>query len=111
MNECAPLHVVQEVERFVASEIADVDRYLNRSHMDDSAVYSLHRLAATIYAMGSRDGWLSAHEEASGRRRRVVDYPNNGDTPLGMVITDDREDLNWLGVQYRRVDTDHGTTQ
>ena len=44
-----PASVVQTVERYVDAELADVNKYENRSLLDESGIYSLHLLAADIY--------------------------------------------------------------
>lgn len=58
-----PLPVVELVEAYVYSELQDAKRYDNRTPLDDSGIFSLHRLAAEIYAAGYADG-----ERAESRR-------------------------------------------
>jgi hypothetical protein len=65
-----PQAVVLLVEDYVRSEISDAEKFSNREPLDESGVFSLHRLAASIYASGFRDGDASASERARGVRRR-----------------------------------------
>lgn len=65
-----PAPLVQEVERYVESELADVERYDNRQLLDESGVFSLHTLAAAIYAHGWEDGERAQGERSNGQRRR-----------------------------------------
>lgn len=58
-----PESLVELVENFVDSEQRNADTFSNREVLDESGVYSLHTLAAEIYAAGWVDG-----ERASARR-------------------------------------------
>lgn len=42
--------VVQMVEEYVYKELSDAEKYENRSPLDESGIWSLHALAAEIYA-------------------------------------------------------------
>lgn len=58
------------VERYVDREVADA-KYDNRQPLDDSGVYSLHFLAAEIFAAGVKQGEYVAHIRARGEVRRA----------------------------------------
>lgn len=62
-----PLPVAQEVDQYLYGEFSDAEKYDNRDLLDESGIYSLHRLAARIYAMGFRDG----HMVGSGNDREA----------------------------------------
>lgn len=51
-----PLEVAQMVEEYIRSELDDSRKYSNRSPLDESGIWSLHALAAEIYALGWREG-------------------------------------------------------
>lgn len=48
--------VAQLVEEYVSSELSDKAKYDNRTPLDESGIWSLHTLAATIYALAFNDG-------------------------------------------------------
>ncbi|WP_422758737.1 hypothetical protein [Paenarthrobacter sp. C1] len=58
-----PLPVVELVDGYVRKALHDADAYSNVELLDESGVFSLHRVAAEIYALGFRDG-----EDAQSRR-------------------------------------------
>lgn len=58
-----PMPVVELVDNYVRRALHDADRYDNSELLDESGVFSLHRVAAEIYALGFRDG-----EDAESRR-------------------------------------------
>ena len=60
-----PREVVELVDSYVDEELHDRQKYTNREPLDESGVYSLHLLAADIYALG-----YSAGEQAEGARAR-----------------------------------------
>ena len=62
-----PAAVVQAVDRYVRDELAQAKNYDNRSPLDESGVYSLHMLAAEVYAMA----WDEATRAAEVRRSAV----------------------------------------
>lgn len=51
-----PSEVAQEVDQYLYGEFSDAEKYSNRDLLDESGIWSLHRLAARIYAMGFREG-------------------------------------------------------
>lgn len=70
-----PATVASMVEQYVYGELADAEKYDNRTPLDESGIYSLHRLAAEIYAVGWRDGDAagSEREHKAARRREGRD--------------------------------------
>ncbi len=71
-----PREVAERVERYVNRELHDARQYENRSALDDSGVWSLHRLAAEIYALGFAAGGDVERIRADGdqeRRREAAD--------------------------------------
>lgn len=66
----APAAIVQAVEDYVSSEQHDAARFDNREPLDESGCWSLHKLAATIYAVGWADGERAQTERDRGLRRR-----------------------------------------
>lgn len=68
-----PYEVVEMVERYVDKELDDARKFDNREPLDDSGVYSLHLLAAAIYAKGALDGERAASERERRRNQRDFD--------------------------------------
>ena len=68
-----PVQVAQLVNGYAASELADSRKYSNRQPLDDSGIFSLHRLAAEIYAAGFTAGEQVAEERHHGERIRALD--------------------------------------
>jgi hypothetical protein len=66
-----PLEVAERVERYVDRELTDARKYDNRAPLDDSGVWSLHRLAAEIYALGFDAGEMVAGIRHRGERQRA----------------------------------------
>lgn len=65
-----PSDVVAAVEGYVARELSDAVQYENRAPLDESGIYSLHSLAADVYARGFADGAHAAHTRELARRNR-----------------------------------------
>jgi hypothetical protein len=65
-----PREVAEAVERYVERELADAAKYENRTPLDDSGVWSLHRLAASVFALGFESGEQVAEVRARGQRDR-----------------------------------------
>lgn len=59
-----PIDVVRSVRDFVRKARKDAEQYDNVELLDDSQVYSLHRLAAEVYAAGWSAGHYVGSEEA-----------------------------------------------
>ena len=67
MSDAIPVpdRVVQAVETYIYDELASATAYENRTPLDESGIWSLHRLAASIYGMG-----FDAGERVEGERGR-----------------------------------------
>lgn len=65
-----PREVVDQVEAYVDSALDSAKKYTNSQPLDESGIFSLHRLAAQIYALGFRDGELAESLKQNNRRRR-----------------------------------------
>lgn len=65
-----PFEVMLAVENWVEGELMDSRKYTNREPLDGSGVYSLHDLAATIYAMGWKQGHLAGSDAQHRQARR-----------------------------------------
>jgi hypothetical protein len=65
-----PREVAEAVERYVAAELADARKYENRTPLDDSGAWSLHRLAANVFALGFEAGEQVTEVRARGQRER-----------------------------------------
>lgn len=65
-----PTAVIDVVESYVHSELDDAQRYENRQPLDESGVWSLHRLAAEIYELGWGDGERAESRRNDGARQR-----------------------------------------
>ncbi len=68
-----PYPVAQMVEDYVRSELADAAQYSNRATLDESGIWSLHAVAARIYALGWRDGAHVGEEAARRAAERQAD--------------------------------------
>jgi hypothetical protein len=68
-----PREVAEAVERYVDAELADARKYDNRTPLDDSGVWSLHRLAASVFALGFEAGEQVAEVRARGLQNRERD--------------------------------------
>lgn len=73
-----PSDMILEVEQYVTKELSDAAKYDNRTPLDDSGVWSLHQLAAQIYARGWADGEFAEAERGRGERRRERENLNSG---------------------------------
>jgi hypothetical protein len=62
--------VAKAVEEFIASEHRDAARFDNKSVLDESGEWDLHRLAARLYEIGYRDGRFAGEEIERARRMR-----------------------------------------
>jgi hypothetical protein len=66
-----PPDVVGAVETYVYAELADAEKYDNRTPLDEPGIYSLHLLAAHVYAMGYEAGERAAFLRADRERQRL----------------------------------------
>lgn len=66
--------VVSLVEEYVWRELNDAEKYENSELLDESGIWSLHRLAAEIYGKGFRDGEFveSERQRRSSYRERTA---------------------------------------
>lgn len=73
MSEAIPVpqSVVQAVEEYVYSELSSKTKYENRTPLDESGIWSLHRLAARIYAQGFDAGERIESDRSRAERRRM----------------------------------------
>lgn len=74
-NRVVPDAVVQAVEHYVYSELADREKYDNRAPLDESGIWSLHALAADIYAQGFEAGERVEDTRNRAERQREKDRP------------------------------------
>lgn len=65
-----PSNVVALVEQYVHSELDNAKKYENRDPLDESGIWSLHRLASEIYAAGFNDGVRVEDERGRGQFQR-----------------------------------------
>jgi len=68
-----PKEIVGLVEGFVSDEHNDARKYSNRTPLDESGVWTLHQLAAEIYAKGFEDGVRAEEARERGTRERKFD--------------------------------------
>lgn len=68
-----PQTVVHAVEEYVYKELSDKQKYENREPLDESGIWSLHRLAARIYAMGFDAGGAIEADRGRAERQRARD--------------------------------------
>lgn len=66
-----PPGLVVEVEMFVDEQLNDAAKYDNREPLDESGVFSLHMLAARLYAAGWADGERAQSEKDRCRASRA----------------------------------------
>ena len=71
MTQPMPRAQVDEVEQYIDKELDDAARYDNREPLDESGIYSLHRLAERLYAAGFTDGATAEQVRFDGMRRRA----------------------------------------
>jgi len=69
----APRDVIDDVDRWIGEEISQAERYDNRELLDSSGCWSLHALAALIYARGWTDGERAESARSESQRRRERD--------------------------------------
>ena len=75
-----PADVVQAVEDYIHKELSDAQKYDNSSPLDESGIWSLHRLAANIYAKGFDAGCrieLERQRQSHIRQREQVNQAAN----------------------------------
>lgn len=67
-----PPQVVQAVESYVSKALHDARAFSNSTPLDESGIWSLHTLAAEIYALGWRDGEDAEARRHDGERVRAL---------------------------------------
>src|SRR5450631_2553861 len=82
-----PKEIVDLVERFVNDEHDDDRKYTNRTPLDESGVWTLHQLAAEIYALGFDDCSRTEEARQRGRRGRKTDADRNIVVSVPSVVT------------------------
>lgn len=70
MSALEPKVIADIVEAFVNDEHDQDRKYTNRTPLDESGVWTLHQLAAEIYAQGFHDGIRTEEARERGRRER-----------------------------------------
>ena len=65
--------VVNQVDEYIRTETDQVQKYDNRAPFDESGIFSLHLLAAQIFAKGYELGQLSAEARHHGQYQRRRD--------------------------------------
>ena len=65
-----PKAVADIIEEFVDDEHRGAGKWANRSPLDESGVFTLHRLAADIYTAGFKEGERTEAVRERGRRQR-----------------------------------------
>jgi len=68
-----PNAIVALVEGFVNDEYSDDSKFENRTPLDESGIWSLHQLAAEIYANGFAEGVRAEEARQRGKRERKFD--------------------------------------
>jgi len=68
-----PKAVADLVEAFINDEHEDARKYSNRTLLDSSSAWTLHQLAADIYAAGFEEGLRTSEARERGTRERKFD--------------------------------------
>ena len=68
-----PKAIADLVEAFINDEHDDDRKYTNRTPLDSSGAWSLHQLAAEIYAAGFHEGLRTSEARERGTRDRKFD--------------------------------------
>ena len=65
-----PRSLIEAVDRYVERELDDAAKYDNKHPLDEDGIWSLHTLAAKIYAVGWGDGEAAERERMRAERAR-----------------------------------------
>lgn len=65
-----PPSLIDDVDSFVRRQLSDAAKFDNSDVLDESGVWSLHKLAAEIYAAGWADGEQAERRRQDGQRAR-----------------------------------------
>ena len=68
--------VVRLVDGYVDSELSQARKSTNRTPLDESGIFSLHLLAAQVFAKGYELGQSTAEERHHGERMRAHEARN-----------------------------------
>lgn len=68
-----PFAVAQKVEQYASEQYRFAVKASNRELLDDSGIYDLHTLAATIYELGFNEGEAAEGQRNNGQRQRLRD--------------------------------------
>jgi hypothetical protein len=68
-----PKAIADLVESFINDEHEDARKYSNRTLLDSSSAWTLHQLAADIYAAGFEEGLRTSEARERGTRQRKFD--------------------------------------
>ena len=68
-----PKAIAELVETFINDEHEDARKYSNRTLLDSSSAWTLHQLAADIYAAGFEEGMRTSEARERGARERQFD--------------------------------------
>jgi hypothetical protein len=74
-----PHEQVLAVEQYVSDELRSAEQYDNRQPLDESGVWSLHALAAAIYAAGWAAGELAEAERQRYKAQREREAQRTAD--------------------------------
>lgn len=86
-----PNDLISAVDLYAEKELSDADKYTNREPLDDSGIWSLHQLAAQIYARGWSDGERAEATRSTGERLRVRERARRELQAKSAVRVDDEE--------------------
>ncbi|MEJ7648679.1 MAG: hypothetical protein WKF57_06560 [Nakamurella sp.] len=78
-----PAQQIEEVDRVIDGLIRDAARYDNSELLDESQCWSLHKLAAELYAAGFEDGQRAEATRVRGQRARDVSAANRSESGAG----------------------------
>lgn len=68
-----PKAIADLIESFINDEHEDARKYSNRTLLDSSSAWTLHQLAADIYAAGFEEGLRTSEVRERGARERKFD--------------------------------------
>ena len=74
-----PTQQIEEVDRVIDGLIRDAARYDNTELLDESQCWTLHQLAAQLYAAGFEDGQRAEAARGRGQKARDLAAANRSD--------------------------------
>lgn len=72
-NYPEPANVAQQVDSWVSDQFRNARKWENSELLDDNGTFTLHRLAASIYAQGHAAGEQVERNRANEQLRRELD--------------------------------------